>query len=672
MKKRIACTLIMIFILAACMPVQEAEAITTTVRVGFCSQMPPFQYVDDAGNPRGFHVDILKYIAREENLQLEYQPFTTTFGAMDALEDGEVDMVLGAVGGRYSRYHIYYSDPVSTSNLCLVADKNLASKFRNNRRVYALLACEGFLCDYTYLSSLTSKGMLTKPNQSTAIEELVYGQAEMLVAVKDCLLWYLQEHDIEDNYIIVNNYLASADFTIAVREGDRLLLEGINSNLVTLRTSGGYEDLYDSWIVKGKSADYQRLLKIVLYIACAAGVFLAAYLTVSYRSKRKLTQLVDIRTAELHETNQKLEQRTAQVEAENRLRYSIIEASPAGMILVDENLNLEYMNERAMQIAGIPDFRPGDSICKLRILREIMRDVGNRIFDADWDYKSGTRQFYKDKARNLWEKYRYSIHKITLYGGRKGALITLENVTAEEKEREAAFEKDKNETLNTLIAGIAHEIKNPLTAISASADMMKVKGDNEKFREAYSAYIPQEIDRITRLINSLIDYARPGSSKIEVLSLGEILPPVVELARVTAKNTDFHVEIKKDEVLQFAGDRDKIKQSLLNLIINSIEATRQKKDLNGGRHKIEVEAYRQENHIIIKVTDDGIGMSEEELSRCMNPFYTTKKAGTGIGLSLTRQYVEEVGGTIYITSEKDIFTSVEIRFPVSDEKEDIE
>ncbi len=672
MKISIVRLIVCILIVSVLVPIagpEEAQALTTTVRVGYCDQMPPYQYTGADGKPRGFHVDVLEYIAEKEDLLLEYEAFGTTFEALDRLEEGSVDIVLGAAAGKYFGYNVRYSNPISTANLCLVAPAEIASKYKKENKKHYTVVCEYQMVDFSLLSTLTRGTTIVKGNQASAIETLAKGHAEMIVGVKDCLLWYFKEHEIDDEYIILNNYLDSADFTIAVREGDRHLYDAVNENMTALRTSAEYEKLYNTWLTHDKGVDYQKILKYVLYAVGVCLIFLAAYLIVSYRAKQKLSELVEVRTAELYETNQKLERRTAQVEAENRLRYSIIEASPAGMVLVDEYMHIEYMNSSALQIAGIPTFRSGEVLGRLRIFREILRDAGGNIFTEDWDYKSGSFEFYKDKGHRNRENYRYSIHKMTLSEGDQGALITLENVTAEENEREAAFEKEKNETLNSLIAGIAHEIKNPLTAISASAAMIQEKGDNEKFRQAFSAFIPQEIDRVTRLINSLIDYARPSGSKIELVNLNEIILSVAELAKVTAKKIDIAVEMDMEDQLQFIGDRDKMKQSLLNLVINSAEAIRQRQDDIQHQHRISISAERMDDRIIIKVEDDGIGMSASQLNRCMNPFYTTKPAGTGIGLALTKQYVEEVGGTITVASERNVFTAVEIQLPAAGGKE---
>ena len=195
--------------------------------------------------------------------------------------------------------------------------------------------------------------------------------------------------------------------------------------------------------------------------------------------------------------------------------------------------------------------------------------------------------------------------------------------------------------------------------------MMESKGNNEKFRAAFSQYIPQEIARITRLIDNLLDYARPGKSKIEPVSLRETVPVVYELAKMSAKDVDITLYMDQTDELVFVGDRDKIKQTLFNIVLNSIEAVRHKTTLQGDARGIDIRVEGTEDTVRIQICDDGIGMTEEELARCTEPFYSTKLAGTGIGLAYTKQYVEEIGGTLTIDSRKNEYTCVELQLPKS-------
>lgn len=618
----------------------KTYALTTNVRVGFCAHMSPYQYIASDGTPEGFHIDLMKEIAEDVDLVLEYIPYETTSAAMDALKKGNVDMVLGVAQEQFFSGNARYSSPLSTANICIVANNAVAENYRHGKSSFGQTVVEFGLVEYTYLNNIGNGNIILTGNQETSMEMLLSGRVRMMVGVKECILWYLEEKNLSDDYAIINNYLSSADFSIAVQQGDRQLCNNIDESLSVLRTSSTYDDLYNKWF-NFSTVDYRQLFRIAMIVIIGVLTAVAVFMLISFR------------------------RRTARAEAESRLRYSIIESSPAGMVLIDKNHSIEYMNRNAMIMAGIREYNAGASLTEMKIFKEVIEKAGGNVFDNDWESKTGTIDYYKKRGKSGKEKYRYNIQKMTPYGNQSGALLTVENITSEEREREAAFEKEKNETLNNLIAGIAHEIKNPLTAINASAAMMEKKGHNEKFRQAFTEHIPQEIDRITRLIDNLLDYARPGVSKIEEVSLPEVIRSVYELTNVTAKKTVITLNLRDEAELTVRGDRDKLKQSLLNLMINSLEATKNMAAKDNKIHNITIDCYAENDNAVIKITDDGVGMTEKELERCTTPFWTTKKAGTGIGLALTRQYIEEAGGQLTIDSVKNQYTSVEIQLPVS-------
>lgn len=621
---------------------EKAEALTTNIKVGYCAYFSPFQFVDSNEEPDGFNVDILNLIASRTDLVLEYIPFGTTNEAMEKLEKGEIDMVLGVIEDSIFDYDVLFTDQLATTNICIVASKNAAEIYHSTNILRGSLIVE---FDFIRIHSITKMGkaMISAGNQERSIEMLLDGRAELLAGIKEGILWNLEEAGRTDEFEIINNYIDSADIVIAVREGDRQLCNNVNETLSSLRTSSVYDDLYNKWF-SFSTVDYRQLFRIAMVVIIGVLVAVAVYMLISFRK------------------------RTAQAEAESRLRYSIIESSPAAMVLIDQNNSIEYMNRNAMNMAGIREYSIGDDLTGMKIFSEIIEKNGGNIFENDWETKAGIIDYYKKRGRTCKEKYRYNIQKMTPFGNQTGALLTVENITSEEREREAAFEKEKNETLNNLIAGIAHEIKNPLTAINASAAMMEKKGHNEKFRQAFTEHIPQEIDRITRLIDNLLDYARPGVSKIEKVSLPEVIRSVYELSKVTAKKTQIILNIEQTG-LTVRGDRDKLKQSLLNLMINSIEATKNMAARDNKIHNITIDCYTENDNAVIRITDDGIGMTEQELERCTTPFWTTKKAGTGIGLALAKQYIEEAGGRMTIDSAKNQFTCVEIQLPVSGSEE---
>ncbi len=645
----------------------SSHAIRTVVRVGFCSEMAPYQYVAADGTPEGLHLALLQKIAERGDLITELIPYETTTAAMDALQQGDIDMVLGVPHNQYKDYEVIFSDIVSTVNLCLIAPKESAGNPSEEYLANRIIAVEYRLVNYNFFLH-AGRNLMLQANQKSTMEALQANFVDAVVANKDCALYYLENAGLLDDYEILNNHIATLEYKIAIRNSDWYLNQVIDNSLKELRTTGVYGQLYDEWIKPDRDVDYARIIRIASGVIGLILVFGGFYLITNYRAKRQLTRLVQEQTAALSAANMELNQRTLQAEAESKLRNTILESSSAGMIMIAPDQSVEYMNTVAMKMAGVRSYQVGDYLNPETVPGRIV--ATHEVNDDGRTWKEYERTIrISEKESRMSRHYRYSVHEATNINGEPSTLISIEDVTVQERERAAFFEREKNKTLNNLIAGIAHEIKNPLTAIRTSAEMMESKGNNEKFRAAFSLYIPQEIARITRLIDSLLDYARPSRSRIEPVALSDTIRAVYELAQMSAKGIDITLEIDHTKELVVIGDRDKIKQALFNIVINSIEAVRFKNDMQGNAHKIDISAGELEDGVQIVICDDGIGMTNEEIEHCMEPFYSTKLAGTGIGLAYTKQYIEEIGGTLAIKSMKNQYTCVELRLPMNNHKE---
>ena len=155
-------------------------------------------------------------------------------------------------------------------------------------------------------------------------------------------------------------------------------------------------------------------------------------------------------------------------------------------------------------------------------------------------------------------------------------MITIEDVTKEENLKQEAFEAEKNKKLNHMIAGIAHEIRNPLTSISASASIIETQGDSPQFREAFAEHVPKEISRISRLIENLITFSRPVKMKVEPIDLSEIVNSSLYLVRSIINKKDIQMEISLEDRIIVHGCKDRIKQVFFNIVLNSVEAMEKK------------------------------------------------------------------------------------------------
>lgn len=191
-----------------------------------------------------------------------------------------------------------------------------------------------------------------------------------------------------------------------------------------------------------------------------------------------------------------------------------------------------------------------------------------------------------------------------------------------------------------LSAGMAHEIRNPLASITGAVGILKRgHGSIENCRECLDI-IEKETQRLNRLLTSFLDFARPRAPKFQLVRLEDVFESVISLAHHAAGATT--VELRKviDEPLpEVRCDAEQIKQVLLNLIINSIQAA-------SGPGEVELRARQVGESIRISVHDNGCGIPAQELDRMFDPFFTTKENGTGLGLAVAAKIIEQHGGTL--------------------------
>ncbi|HXD34680.1 MAG TPA: ATP-binding protein [Pyrinomonadaceae bacterium] len=206
-----------------------------------------------------------------------------------------------------------------------------------------------------------------------------------------------------------------------------------------------------------------------------------------------------------------------------------------------------------------------------------------------------------------------------------------------------------------LAAGLAHEIKNPLAGIQGAVDILIRRRDkNDPEREALEG-MRHEVVRIDSTVRALLERARPRLVSVRTTSLGEIVGRAVNLARgqlVTTSNQGVSVEFDcPEDPITIPIDPLQIEDAVLNLIINAIESS-------GTEGRVRVSIYRAqdfrlddiEDEVIIEVSDTGRGISPEDLTRIFNPFFTTRREGTGLGLPAVRRIARAHGGRVEVTS----------------------
>jgi signal transduction histidine kinase len=225
-----------------------------------------------------------------------------------------------------------------------------------------------------------------------------------------------------------------------------------------------------------------------------------------------------------------------------------------------------------------------------------------------------------------------------------------------------------------MAAGFAHEIRNPLTSIKAFLQLAPDRKDDDDFITGFSQIACEDVERIERLIKEILDYARDKDPQLTDQDLNEIISSVLQLIDVKAGqvNVVIHKELPEG-VPHVMVDRQQIKQVLLNLFMNALDAMAPK----GGTLLVQtrqIVAPSGRHCVQIEVTDTGCGISSKDLDHIFDPFYTTKhesaeREGTGLGLTIVNQIIQDHHGYIDVESTAGQGTTFFINLPLAANRE---
>jgi two-component system NtrC family sensor kinase len=216
--------------------------------------------------------------------------------------------------------------------------------------------------------------------------------------------------------------------------------------------------------------------------------------------------------------------------------------------------------------------------------------------------------------------------------------------TRELQEAQArVLHQEKMAAFGLLAAGIAHEVGNPLTSISSMVQMLQ-KHDTDPYSLNKLSLVSGQLQRIRTILRELVEFSRPASTVRCRIALGEVLDEALNIAKYY-KRTHGRIAspVLPADLPPIYGVRDQLVQVFLNLVLNAIDAT----DKSG---RIELSVVRTEGGVEVAVRDEGCGIKESDAVRLFQPYFTTKRHGTGLGLFVTRKLIEDHGGTVTFES----------------------
>jgi PAS domain S-box-containing protein len=349
------------------------------------------------------------------------------------------------------------------------------------------------------------------------------------------------------------------------------------------------------------------------------------------------------------------------------LARNILQSIPTGVLTLNRDGIITAVNPTAeaalkRSSAALLGYPYESVFAEDETIRSVLHDalrLHHYVNQQDLDYES------QDRTRHT---IRVGTAELTGDEGQPpGVLLQAQDVTDWLALEQRVHVAEKLAALHTLSAGVAHELRNPLSAIDLNLHLLeedlKEKGMLATQGARYLHVLNAECRRLSVILDNFMKFARPGSVGLREVDVKALIDHIMALMRFEAEERKVRLErVTEEELPPVLGDETQISQVLVNIIVNSFHAMP-----NGGLCKISAVQRELEGRPWVEITvkDSGVGIAKEQLSHLFEPFYTTKSRGTGLGLAIAYRIMQDHGGTIQVSSVPGSGTTVVTQFPVA-------
>lgn len=336
---------------------------------------------------------------------------------------------------------------------------------------------------------------------------------------------------------------------------------------------------------------------------------------------------------------------------------TVVENMPIGLIALDDRQRIAAFNHTAeslmqlsfQEVAG----KAADQFLPPEICAEInCPQIRNQVIEKEIDCTVGNGHIVPLEigASLLTDDS----------GTQLGYVILFKDLTEVRALHQEIERSRRLASVGRLAAGVAHEIRNPLSSIKGFATYFKQRYQDVPEDQQTANIMIQEVDRLNRVVSQLLEFARPISVSRKPTSFKDLVADSIKLIERQAQDRQITINIRNSaKIDEINLDPDRINQVLLNLYLNAIEAMEP-----GGKLQIDIFDSDENGKVNIRIADTGKGIAEKDLPKIFDPYFTTKSSGTGLGLAIAHNIVEAVGGALEVKSEADKGTAFTLRLPI--------
>jgi len=405
-------------------------------------------------------------------------------------------------------------------------------------------------------------------------------------------------------------------------------------------------------------------------------------------SYQVLQQKISDLNNELNNTNKKLSKKVSELNEVRSYLNNILDSIMDGLLAVDLEGRITIFNKSAERITG---YRAKNILGKLyqgifeRENKEFI-SILNKTFQEKKPLM-GERPFFNGEKNIILNIITNPV--VTPDNKIEGVLVVFRDISLLRYLKDEISRKERLAALGEMAARVAHEIRNPLSGIEGFALLLKDTFEKNDERKKWVESIVEGTRGLNKLVSDLLNFSRPLRVNFKPVDITEIIQSVIPFVKQKIEKEKLNIEIKKNfsEKIIALIDPEYMRQAFLNLMLNSVEAMPE-----GGELIISIEKkkyYRSDTHqflrengedyifatssnqICIKFQDTGCGISEENLNKIFNPFYTTKHRGCGLGLAIVQQIIRAHGGKIEVKSKVEEGSCFTISIPLMSELKEI-
>jgi len=341
--------------------------------------------------------------------------------------------------------------------------------------------------------------------------------------------------------------------------------------------------------------------------------------------------------------------------SEERYR-TLFESAGTSLVIIDENQGFRLVNHAFETLSG---FSREDLLEKMMLSSFLINDgqTTKRLNEKLSSPPQSWEAPFKDKDGIIKQ-----VHVTTTQiSDSSDILVSLIDMTRERELERCLYRTEELASIGELSAGIAHEIRNPLVAITTSVSLLQDEPEISQEGQQLLDVVKEESDHLAAIVDDFLRFARPKKPDFQKEDINQLLRDVVKRHREWNEKPVKWVEGYADDLPFVSLDRHQIQQVITNLLLNGLDAVEE-----GGVLTIKTrkEKMRSRDFVRLTISDSGIGISEDELSKIFQPFFSTKVKGTGMGLAICRRIVNDHGGEIDVDSELDVGTHFSVVIPV--------